>query len=227
MRKFIPAVLSCLTITIGLSACSSGETEATMGKTLTQAALGAVKARASSAKTPDPGAQASGLLEAIQSADGPVLLVSVPARDSLAAITPLSQNGSVTTWASQDGLTLSTRGGLVVATRGFGDDLLSVSTAETQTAIAAGGGQYNKTISLFAIGEAPSRKQLFTCTLRESGLEALQILAQSVRAQRYDEECRAPGANFNNAYWVAGGKIVQSSQWVSPTIKSLAIQAVK
>ena len=53
------------------------------------------------------------------------LRVSLPETGAVAVLGPVSRSGNVTVWQTLDGITLSFQRGVLIATRGLGDDLMS------------------------------------------------------------------------------------------------------
>ena len=77
------------------------------------------------------------LRKALEDDGQAILLVASPSLKYINLMAPYGQNGNVQTWGSTQYETLSLRAGMLVATRGFGPDLMSSSGPDIAT-IAAG-----------------------------------------------------------------------------------------
>ena len=74
----------------------------------------------------------------------PLMKADLPARGARAYLVSIGHNGPVTTWASPDGISISLNRGLVVATRGLGNDLMSLAMPDL-TRIERGAGTVQAT----------------------------------------------------------------------------------
>ncbi|WP_342076458.1 YjbF family lipoprotein [Yoonia sp. SS1-5] len=143
----------------------------------------------------------------------PVIYVAAPKLGVAATLRKVGQNGAVTTWRSADGVQLSYRDGLLVATRGLGHDMMTADVSPLRTAIARGGGSYERRISrltgAFALDFVNWR-----CQLRKTD------------ARDYRETCKSPAGRFENSYRVDGaGRVIGSRQWVSEPVGALVTGA--
>jgi Group 4 capsule polysaccharide lipoprotein gfcB, YjbF len=135
------------------------------------------------------------------------------------------QNGEVLTWGSDRKQTISLRQGILVATRGYGPDLMSAEVPGlAQIATGAGSTQRRH----FYLDGADQRQVLeFSCTLSSPGSEEIEILGLALVARKVTESCAGPGGSFDNLYWFdAGQHLVQSSQLMIPGLKNLLVQQV-
>lgn len=133
----------------------------------------------------------------------------------------LEVNGDETTIALQSGPTAAFDGGVLVATHGFGDDLVTMESAGVLAAMRAGGGQVSRRMELL-----DSQDQVvattFACTIRPAGEETVNLGLREASLRRFDERCQSPALIFSNIYWLDGaGSIVSSRQYVSPTVAYL------
>ncbi|MEJ6403685.1 YjbF family lipoprotein [Yoonia sp. 2307UL14-13] len=138
-------------------------------------------------------------------ADGvPFIRVSMPNADIATTMHLIGQNGDVETWESRDGVQVVLRGGVLVATRGFGFDLMSA-----ERGLRAG--PYTRRISMLD-GDFGLQFMTLTCVAR-SGDES-QV-----------ETCNGPhDVIINTITRDPGGAILRSRQWVSPQIGYIDIR---
>lgn len=148
---------------------------------------------------------------------GPVLKVTLLERGAQAELDQSGTNGDVTSWVSRDGISVSLDRGVLVATRGLGDDLMAASAQPTLDALAGKPGEYRREFRFLSAEDHPSYL-IMGCTMDQPSPEALQ----GKRLMRHDETCRSFTDQQVNSYWTNGsGKIVASRQWVSPLIGAL------
>lgn len=150
--------------------------------------------------------------------DGPVATL-VPAARGGPAAAPLI------TWRGRDPVTLTTRGGLLVATRGLGRDLMSSDLQGLAQALRAGGGRYARS-HVVLVGNTDALTLSFDCTLRAEGAETITILERSVATTRFTEACAGPAGTFGNTYWrgAGDGTLWQSQQWAGPDFGHVRIE---
>lgn len=129
-----------------------------------------------------------------------------------------TRNGLRETWQAQGGATVAFDNGIMVATRGMIDDLLTMSSAGVRPAIAAGGGSYTRVIE----GLDPQDQLITTsvdCNLVSDGVEAVDLGLRSLNLHKYTETCQNSAVSFQNAYWLDGqGQVMQSRQFVSVAV---------
>lgn len=148
---------------------------------------------------------------------GPVLKVTLLERGTQAELDQSGTNGSVTSWVSSDGISVSLDRGVLVATRGLGDDLMAASAQPTLDALAGKPGEYRREYRFLSAEDHPSYVMM-GCTMDQRGPETLA----GKRLMRHDETCRSFTARHVNSYWTDGSeKILASRQWVSPLIGAL------
>jgi len=144
-------------------------------------------------------------------------LVMLDNDSALAHLKQVGQNGSITSWMSSDHYTVSMDRGVVVATRGFGQDLMGANAEATLQALAADGspdaiegdeyhGMYRRQLSYLSADNKPW-SILAGCRM-SSGITDNGIM-------RHVETCAThSGIKFDNTYWLDhDGEIVKSRQW--------------
>jgi len=144
------------------------------------------------------------------------LRVSLPSRGAQAVLGPVSRSGDVTVWQTLDGISLSFRGGVLIETRGLGDDLMSSDAAGTLAMLrgATDGGYYPQ-IRTYLDGEQRTVFRAFQCR-RSGGGQG-----------RIDESCVSTDRTVTNSYWLdATGDVIRSRQWVGPAVEYMETQRV-
>ncbi|QPK90948.1 YjbF family lipoprotein (plasmid) [Bacillus velezensis] len=207
MNNFTKTLCSGL-ILAGLSACGPlnqdglGTTFLNAGRSLT--GIGADDAPAVPAISP----------AVANAAPGDVLLVKIIARDAVAPMTKVAQNGRNITWISPGQVTMAFEDGILVGTRGLDDDLMGVDPIGVRAALNAGGGTAQRRQSFLTSEDQIATRDL-TCDITRVGREDVQIIGGARTATKFEEDCKGPALEFKNTYWLAGGEIIRSRQAVS------------
>ena len=155
--------------------------------------------------------------EVANAAPGDVLLVKIIARNAVAPMTKAAQNGGTITWISPGEVTMTFENGILVGTRGLGDDLMGVDPVGVRAALNAGGGTATRRQSFLTSEDQIATRDL-TCTIRPVGGEEVQTLTGPRPTTKFEEDCKGPALEFKNSYWLAGGEIIRSRQAVSAGI---------
>lgn len=142
--------------------------------------------------------------------NSPMIMVRVPAMDMTSFFVPYGQNGGVETWASPDNRTISFRQGVMVATRGFGPDIMQ-SAGPSAAQLAAGSGSH-KRIYDYLDGADQNLRREFVCTVRNAGAETITVVDRQHTTRHVIEECAGNGVEFTNEYWFEGGSFIRKSK---------------
>ena len=144
------------------------------------------------------------------------MTIAVPALNARGVVTPVAQNGDVVTWRTLDNTTVSLDRGVIVSTRGLGDDLMGADIDQTLAALRGGAGTFAPRIYGYMDGEYQAYFMTFQCRRTGTRSEVVQIGGTGIRATRIDETCLNNERQIDNTYWRNGnGVMVKSRQWVS------------
>lgn len=142
-----------------------------------------------------------------------VLIAELPSLKVAAVVVAVAQNGGVTTWQAGDGVAVSTKGGLLLSTRGIGNDLMSSSVDGPLAAITGGGKAYGKGYGVGTAirehrhldGEDQLVLRRFECTYAHSKFYVAESCASTNLSKKMMIE---------NQYWLdPAGAIWRSKQW--------------
>ena len=143
-----------------------------------------------------------------------------------------STPGQVTVWLTEDAVTLAMRNGVLTATRGLRNDMLSASALvhEGGSVMGPAGGATGARRYEFAALD--NRSQVFTmaCTVSDLGPETIEIIELTYQTRHLQERCESgPDGEYGvvvNDYWVdsRSGQLWQSRQWAGPTTGYLRIR---
>ena len=146
------------------------------------------------------------------------------------------QPGDIEVWRTGDDVTLTTRNGVLIATRGLGGNLLSteVQLAGNRPGPASGGAR----VMMIRAQDNKELRMALACELEDLGPKTIVIVQKSQETRHLRETCvRAMNANAGdrepgrtgtviNDYWVDSkqGLIWQSRQWAGPEIGYLLLR---
>ena len=145
----------------------------------------------------------------------------------LAALSMVSSARGLAHWRTSDDIGLTLTGpGLLVATRGLGDDLHAADVRQTAALIAAGQAGSAQRRHVYLDGTFAQERMTLTCTVQPVGPETLILNGRSLPTLRFDERCEGAGDPVVNSYWrdARGPLIRQSSQWVGPRTGMVHLQ---
>lgn len=205
-----------LAILGGLSACGSASQDGPGIGTAIRGAAAELGPRSSGraaapAAAPDPQAQAA---EALRVNPGPLILVGLESQGRTQVLAMTGENQGKRTYMTESMEGLILRDGMVLGTRGLGNDL-SVAEPGTEPLIRARRAGTAPRLMRFWGGDGQEHTQAFTCTV-EPGPE------------RVTETCSAGQARFENRYIVGpGGALSVSRQWLGSGLGYVTVQVLR
>lgn len=157
------------------------------------------------------------------SPDG-LILFSRVAEDDVSTFTRISTNNGMGTWVTDEGVSLTLRNGVVVATRGLGNDLMGADLSQVYPAITRGSGRGTR-IHDYLGGEDQIVRMAFQCEIATFGNAVIEIVQRKHATRVVREVCTGDAGGFANLYWIdAAGAIWQSSQWLSTRVGIVEFQ---
>jgi hypothetical protein len=159
--------------------------------------------------------------EAIAASPASFRLVQINALGLVEPARVVQDNGAEDTYRLKSGPTAAFDDGVLVATRGFGDDLHAFGSQGVLPALRAGGGQVTRLMEMIDAQDQVVTAR-FDCTIAPAGTEAVDLGLRQESLRRFDENCRGEALIFDNIYWLDGaGAVVASRQYVSPSVAYL------
>ena len=213
------AALSVALIT-GLAACGNDDTGRDANPLLIAAkAAGSVAQRARGGADDAPAAAPRSpeqmAAEALRVNPAPLILVGFESLGRNQVLAMTGQNGAMRTYMTPSEEALILRGGMVIGTRGLGNDL-SVAEPGTESLIrAAQSGSAPRVMRYFS-GDGLERPLNFDCSV-----------APGPKAGVVVESCQGHGASFQNSFMPQGGSIPVSRQWLGPKLGYVTIQVLR
>lgn len=160
--------------------------------------------------------------------NAPLLFVQAQKEGYFAVASEYGTNGNVKTWITYERRSVALDRGVLTATRGWGNDLMSVEDGGAISLVRARRAGQVRKVYRFLDGEDFTGRAQFDCTITPGGSKAVVSGAISTTATQVVERCSVPGFSFDNVYFVDGsGRIVQSVQWAGARIGSLALAQLR
>lgn len=227
MRAPRPALAALAAAALWLVGCGSeGAPPSLPIGAILKAQLGGAAAAdaATPAAAPDP-AMLAEARRALGAGGKPVISVIDRSLGLATFMVPLGENRGVVSWANPEYQTIAMRDGVMLATRGFGRDLMSAEVPTAEHLRTARGGHMR--VHFVLDGADQTLRQTFDCRLSEVGTEVISVLGLSYSARRVDEVCTGAEGTLTNSYWFDGtGRIRQSRQVRALGVEGLAFQAI-
>ncbi|WP_170063397.1 YjbF family lipoprotein [Albidovulum inexpectatum] len=167
---------------------------------------------------------------ALQSFDGPLVLAQFETVGLTTVLGEYGRNGRVRTYATPDERTLAFNDGIVVSSRGLGNDLMSSDIGETARIVRSRQSGKSNRKYRFLDGEGIERPLPMSCRILPAGSETLEAGGQRVNVTRVQETCQTAGGGLTitNSYWVTGnGAMLASRQWIGPALGYVTIQVLR
>jgi hypothetical protein len=200
----------------GLAACGNDDRGIGALGTLAQTAAQVVAERrapdqpAAPAKSPEEAAA-----EALRINSGPLIQAGFENLNRTQIMAMTGQNGAMRTYMTPAEEAVILRGGMLVGTKGLGNDL-SVAEPGTEALIRAGASGSGTRIMRYLSGDGLERPLQFTCTVGAGPNPGVTV-----------ENCEGHGTSFQNSYMVQGGQIAVSRQWIGPALGYVTIQTLR
>ncbi len=149
----------------------------------------------------------------------PMIDVAIPARNVAGPMARISLRSDVSEWRSTDGIGLTLQDGQIIATRGFGADLLIADAQGAASALRHGGGEFSRTMH-WLDGENHDQSEVFVCTMRAAKNQT------KPKVSTFSETCIGSQTRFSNTYVMSPntGGLIRSDQWVSSGLGHIQIE---
>lgn len=147
----------------------------------------------------------------IDAAKIPVLFVELASGQN-GTLTPYPGKGIGQTWLGADGATITMNGGVLMASRGLGDDLMGSSSLMPPWSKIKNKKQiYSREINHIT-GNNKILKRSLSCDIQKIGKkEVLKIWDVNFKVSVFEEYCRNSGLKFKNTYYIDTKGIMRRS----------------
>jgi hypothetical protein len=149
--------------------------------------------------------------EAIAASTEPLLFVELTETGQQAIMSAAGRNGNVLTWSTADGRSISLLSGIVVATRGFGFDLMSADVSGTLAAVSGGPRTYER-FATYLDGENRTVLRSYSCSISGPVSETINSFGRIVSTARWTETCLSTDGDMQSVLWIAGREIWRAVQ---------------
>jgi hypothetical protein len=219
-------------VALALAGCGT-DTSKTEGTTIAMGVVKGMTAKLSPKKAagpatvPDPESLAA---SAMASFKGPLILAQIEKAGLLTALGETGRNGAVRTYATSNEQTLVLRNGLLTATRGLGDDLMSAKTDAAAGLILRRQAGTVDRVYRYLDGEGIERPLPMACSVTTGPAKSFDFAGRHYDTLQLDESCQATSTTLtvSNSYWVtADGTVALSRQWIGPALGHVTIQLVR
>ena len=163
--------------------------------------------------------------EQIDAAVIPVLFVELASGQN-GTLTPYPGRGVGQTWLGADGATVTLEKGILIASRGMGDDLMgSSSSMPPWSKINQKTVSYSRELNHIT-GDNKISKRVFNCDIEKTNREEIiEIWNTNFKVSKFEESCSNSSFTFKNTYYVNNKGIVRrSSQYHSDTLGFIMIE---
>ncbi len=165
---------------------------------------------------------------AMAATNAPLIIVSLPERSVVAVMQQIELNNGYATYGTQDRRAVTLRAGMMTATRGLGNDVMSADISAVQPLVSGRRNGNGRRVMRYLDGEDLTRVEVSYCTVRIGAVTRLQLAEIDTAVTAVSETCEGDFGDFTNTYQVAlNGRVVQSRQWHSPLNRYLTIQALR
>ena len=210
----------------GLIACGNGRKDVNT--------LDLVKPLISRAPAPgvdDPAQVGRAINQALESIDGPLALATFEKPRNNVVLRPIETNGAYRTWTSwgySERRSVTTKNGVITATRGLREDLMSTDVDASLSLISSRQSGTATRVQRYLNGENQIVAIRASCSIERG--ETVQVQAGEIdrAAIQMTENCEAEGRTFKNTYLVdSNGRVVQSVQWLNDFYGRTVVQALR
>ncbi len=158
----------------------------------------------------------------------PLSLVVREQDKTTAFILEAERNGPYRTFITPTRQTLTLRQGVVTATRGLGNDLMSSNVEDTLRLLRTRQAGQTRRVMRYLTGDEQTIAFSFDCNMALGDSQNISVGEVSAQIRIMTEECAGDGLKFTNTYMVDHtGEVLSSRQWINPTMGSAGIQVLR
>lgn len=158
-------------------------------------------------------------MRALMRADAPRMVLRIPQHGLAVTLLAAGTREGVVRWRDTENAQILTREGMVIATRGLGDDLMAVQADGALALILAGAEGQVTRLHRHLDGEDRIEIHSWVCDIAPQGHDTVRI-AETTRLEALlvTESCHGPRGTFSNRYWLREGRILQSWQFAGSAL---------
>ena len=156
----------------------------------------------------------------------PTIRVFLESRGASAVLARTSTLGAVSNWTDESGVSVALYNGIVVDTRGLGNDMMSSDVSNSLKALRGEfGDSFYERFQTSLSGELETEFRAFQCQISDRATTTIKISSISVPVTKIVESCATIGFSVSNIYWQsANGVLLRSRQWISEGVGHMTIE---
>lgn len=146
----------------------------------------------------------------------PIILLSSLDGKNTATLVALGNYKNKLTWVSADGISVSFLNGILVATRGYSQDLMESKNNGLDTLFSRKTKKHRKEYR-YLNGENQYTELIFTCSVVAKKNTPSYFLEMKLETTKFTENCKAGTTSHDNEYYVLPNTsiVLKSKQWIS------------
>ena len=146
----------------------------------------------------------------------PIILLSSLDGKNTAILVILGNYQNKLTWVSSDGISISFKDGILIATRGYSQDLIEAQHEDLDKLFTQNILNRFKTYR-FLNGKNRYEEMKFSCSLKSEQSRDSKILNVPLKTTKFIESCQADDTRHTNEYYVLPNTniVIKSKQWIS------------
>ncbi len=150
----------------------------------------------------------------------PVILISSLDKKNQATLVALGNNKEKLTWVSSDGISLTFDQGVLIASRGYSQDLFSLKYLNPESLFGSKNIRYKK-VHRYLTGDNKHNDVDFQCIGKREQSKSVLFLEYKITIDKFVEDCVSDQHSYKNEYDLLSGTsiVIKSKQWISPTNK--------
>ena len=154
----------------------------------------------------------------------PIILLSSLDGKNTASLVALGNYKDMLTWVSADGISVSFLNGILIATRGYSQDLMESEQNGIST-LFTGNTKTRLKKYRYLNGENEYKELTFNCTIIEKTNTPSVFLGLTLETTRFTEVCQSRTNKHTNEYYVLPNTniILKSKQWISEANGSILV----
>jgi len=136
------------------------------------------------------------------------------------------EGGRLLVWRTENDVSLTTRNGVLIATRGLGGDLVSSDSHAIGASLDGRRAGQGARLQVYSALDNKAVEMHLVCDITAHGPETIVIVGRRHGTERFRETCETAGGVVVNDYWIDSRSptIWQSRQWAGPYIGYVRIR---
>jgi len=154
----------------------------------------------------------------------PIIFAEFPKDEAQAILTRQTTTNGRDVWLASGNSTMTIYNGILVGTRGTGNDLMNVDTGEVLPAIRGQRATATR-VNRYMNGLGQIVAVPFVCDYAHQASTRVEIALGTYPASKIVESCAGQDYSFENTYWYTpSGKPRKTRSWVSPEVGYVDIE---